>query len=166
MATFGQSTSQGGGTDNPATNWIWIKATTTPASSGTLTNIHVWCSRISAGNLGAALYSDSAGSPGSLIAANETGVAIPLSASDLAIPLSASIVSGTQYWLAIRNTTGGDAAVDFGSASGTELYYKSSTGNFPSSFSSPDGSDASERWTVWGEYTPDAGDTLMGQILT
>jgi hypothetical protein len=168
MSTFGSSSAQGGGTDNPSSNWVWLKASSTPASSGTLTNIHIWCSQISAGNIGAALYSDTAGSPDALIAANDTGVSIPVSAGDAAVPLSASIVAGTQYWFAVRIPTGGaaDAAVDYGSASGTELYFKSSSGNFPATFPTPDGSDNTERWTVWGEYTPSGGDTLMGQILT
>jgi hypothetical protein len=177
MATFGTSTPQGGGTDNPSTNWVWCKATSTPASNGTLSAIHVWCSQIVAGNLGAALYTDNAGVPGTLIAANNTGVAIPSSPSDLSIPVTASITAGTQYWFAVRNTTGGDAAVDVGPGNGTDLYYKDTLGgDFPATASAFDGS-ASEAWTVWGEYTPSGGggstsaaprrrgSNLFGQLL-
>ncbi|HEU4603743.1 MAG TPA: hypothetical protein VFS24_17340 [Steroidobacteraceae bacterium] len=159
MATFGTSSAQGGGTDNPSSNYVWIKATSTPASNGTLTAIHIWCSQILAGNIAAALYSDSGGVPDALIASNETGVAIPSSPGDASIAVSASITAGTQYWFGIRtHGLGGDAAIDFGSATGTELYFESSAGgNFPATVGTPGGSDASERWTVWGEYTPSGG---------
>lgn len=169
MSVFGSSTPAGGGTDTPSSNWIWVKASTTPAANGTLTNVHAWCARTGAGgNIAGAIYSDSAGAPGALLAANNTGVAIPAVAGDAAIPLSVAITAGTQYWLAIQtNALGGDANVDFGASPGTELFFKSSSGNFPATGAAPDGSDAVERWTVWGEYTPAGGSpvpvNLMGQ---
>lgn len=159
MSTFGTSTAAGGGTDNPSINTLWIKANGTPASSGALSAIHVWCKRLTtAPVLGVALYADSAGSPGALLASNIVGVSVTSTTlGDVSVPLSVAVVSGTQYWFAIIVSAGEDIAVDFGSATGTELYFKSAGGTFPNPFATPDGSDASERWTVWGEYTAGGG---------
>src|SRR5262245_37977468 len=116
MATFGQSANQGSSTDNPSGNTVWVKATTTPVSSGTLTAIHVLCARSTATAIvAAALYSDSSGVPGSLLGSNATGVAAGATEADVSIPVSASIVAATQYWFALMMPNAGqDIDVDVG----------------------------------------------------
>lgn len=167
MSTFGTSTAAGGGTDNPSINTIWVKATSAPVSSGTLSAIHVWCKRLTAAPvLAVALYADSAGSPGARLAQNIVGASVTSTTlGDVSVPLSVAITSGTQYWFALLVLVNGldDISVDFGTAAGTEVYYKSTGGTFPDPLTAPDGSDASERWTVWGEYTAGGGGGATNQ---
>lgn len=167
MATFGQSSNQGSSTDDPAGNTIWVKSNGTPASSGTLTAIHILCARRTAtATVAAALYSDSSGVPGSKLAENATGVTVGTPEQDVSVPVSASITASTQYWFALRMPNAGeDIDVDVGAGNGTDLWFENNAG-FPATFNQGSASSASEGWTVWGEYTPASAGTVMTDDMT
>lgn len=168
MTDFGYNTI-GATNDNPADNWIWCKATATPSSSGTLTAISVYCQEknpLSAGSskFSTALYTDSAGAPGSLIAGNDT-TSVATSSSFQWLTHSGhsiAISSGVQYWFAIRcpdiNLGNNDINVKFDTnGSATEGYFKSGgAGAFPATVSGAT-SFANERWSIYGTYTPSGG---------
>lgn len=163
MSTFGYNTIGSGGTDNISTNIVWVKAVGTPASNGTLTTISVYCQQSGgADNVFAALYSDSGGAPNSKIAESASGVAAPAAAGWIDISVSASITSGIQYWFALRIGVTHDVVVNIDTGVGTDLYFISGS-SFPATQSGA--SSASERWSVYGTYTP-SSDTLFGQVLT
>lgn len=168
MADFGYNTIGTAGNDNPADNWIWIKATSTPASNGTLDSITVRAASKAAlqASICLALYTDSAGAPGSLVQANET----PITGSDpigtfswrTQTGFSASITSGTQYWFGIRvSNFDGNHDIDVKydtNGSATEGYFKNNAALavFPASVSGAT-SFANERWSIYGTYTASGG---------
>ncbi len=170
MTDFGYSTI-GAATDNPSVNYIWLKATSTPASNGTLTLIQAHCQQRGtqgAGSQGSgtkicyALYTDSAGAPSSLVVANETGVAVAAGFAWVSQSFSQAITSGTQYWFAIRlpnaSGTNNDANVhEDTNGSLTEGYFKAfglNSDPFPATVTGAT-SFANERWSIYGTYTPD-----------
>jgi hypothetical protein len=169
MTDFGYNTIGTAGNDNPADNWIWCKATSTPASNGTLTSISVhgaWDPANNGGNVNfcTALYTDSAGVPSALVVANETPVsATSTTFSWISQSFSQAITAGTQYWFGIRvsNYAAGnhrDLFVKFDTNGGaTEGYFKvnAALAAFPATVTSPT-SFTNERWSVYGTYTPSA----------
>jgi hypothetical protein len=160
MTDFGYSTIGTASTDDPSNNWIWCKATSTPASNGTLTAITCHCA-IASGTptICMALYTDSAGAPGSLIVANETGVTVAAGFAWVSQTFSQAITSGTQYWFGIRvpaaTASGFDINVKFDTnGSAIEGWNKGAAdANFPASVSGAS-SFANERWSIYGTYTP------------
>lgn len=171
MTDFGYSTI-GASTDNPADNWIWLKATSTPASSGALTLIQAHCVQRNgtAATIDFALYSDSAGAPGSLLTAtSHTAASVGAAFAWVSIDMSGdgfSVVSGTQYWFCMRvpsylGGTDNDVNVHFDTnGSLTEGYFK--TGGFtePRPFpatATGSTSFANERWSIYGTFTAAAG---------
>ncbi len=74
----------------------------TAEKSGNLTQIRVYCG--SAGNVKAALYADSSGSPGNLIVANNSGTPCTAGWSTINVA-STPVTSGTVYWLAYISDT-------------------------------------------------------------
>jgi len=175
VSTFG-TTVVGGSEDNPSLNWVWQKATTTPASNGTLTSVNVSCRRNPSGpanpTICAAIYSDSGGAPSTRLGQNVVGVTVGDSASWVSIAVSATIVAGVQYYFCLNmpgNLSGPgdpDALVAFDASGGTELWYADHSGaptTFPAT--APGGlSTASERWSVYGIYTPDAAPPPVLQV--
>lgn len=175
MTDFGYNTIGTGGNDNVSNSHVWLKATSTPASSGTLTQIQVYCEAISFNaTISLALYTDSGGKPGSLVVA---GDASPVSVTTSAFgwisqSLSASITGGTQYWFGIRvpngdsppnGTTAFDVNVKFDTnGSVTEGYFSTpnpgapDTTNWESTAPTVTGF-ANERWSIYGSYTPAGG---------
>ncbi len=175
MTDFGTTTIGGAGDDNPANNWVWMKATSTPAGNGTLTSISIH-SKIRPGWTTIApavtLYSDSAGLPNSRLAAEIQTSSNPaagyawLTASGFSI----SITSGTQYWFGIKAPTydGLGSAHDFFVAFATngglaELQYKAATGTEPALDPLPAtvggglSNATNDRWSIYGTYTPSGG---------
>ncbi len=165
MAEFGYHTI-GGSDDNPGNNVIWCRATSTPASSGTLTTISLYCRiRFGTPSINAALYADSASQPGARLAQG-TAQTVPSSAAWLDIPISASVTSGVQYWFAVAIPGGGgmaDCWAQFDDPGAvTENFFLASgppgDGNFPdpATFTS---SFQHERWGIYATYTPTGAPT-------
>jgi len=93
----------------------------TATASGNLNQVRVKCG--APGNVKVAVYADSAGSPGALLAANNTGQAVTPDWNTINLPSSASITEGTAYWIALNS----DAACT-GYVTGSEtMAYKQAT---------------------------------------
>lgn len=170
MTDFGYSTIGSAGADNIANNWVWCKATSLPASGGTLTSIQAHCAVFtgSSSSICMALYSDNAGVPDVRLAANETPVAVGLSYAWVSQAFSQAIVAGTQYWFGIRCPSAGfpDTQVHFDTnGSLTEMYFKTTTGNFPASAGAATPA-ANERWSIYGTYTPAGAVDPIGRIVS
>lgn len=174
MTDFGYNTIATAGNDDTGPNWIWIKATSTPASNGTLTSIQGYCSQngvsqTTGSSVDFALYSDSSGVPSALLATAATPVAVGASFAWVTqTGFSFSVVAGTQYWFGIRdpNNTISDNDTFFKfdtNGSVIEGYFKDGSGGtgnapgaFPATVTSPT-SFTNERWSVYGTYTPAGG---------
>lgn len=166
MAEFGYHTIGTGGTDNPSNNIIWVKATSTPASNGTLTLISVYC-QILAGTptVNVALYADSAGSPTGGALATGTAQTVGASLAWVDVPISVAVTSGTQYWFAFIVPNGVTPTLDingkFDTNGGATESYFLSNGGAPggTGFLTFAGASAitNERWSVYGTYTPSGG---------
>src|SRR5260221_8213198 len=103
MATFGNLSEASSPTDDPSNNTIWVKALTTPASSGTLVSISVY-GNILAGSpqLGVALYSDSAGAPNARLAQEvTTRGSFAAGFGVVTTNLSVAISAGGPYWFGL-----------------------------------------------------------------
>ncbi len=163
MSEFGYHTVGTGGTDNPSSNVIWAKATSTPASNGTLTTISVHVNSILSGTpkVVVAIYSDSSGAPDALLASNTTGVtATANSWIDVSCSYG-SITSGTQYWFCFYpapNNGASDYSVDFDTNGGaTEGYFLGiGAGSFPANGVGATGFTG-ERFSIYGTYTAVGG---------
>lgn len=164
MADFGYSTI-GGTNDNPADNWIWCKATSTP-SDGTLTLIQGYCAirdnATGTPQISMAIYTFD-GTTFTKVDANDTGVNVGSSFGWVSQSFSTAITNGTQYWFGIRVTNyqsppGRDVNVKFDTGSGTELRFKNNAALavWPATASgTSDG--GTERWSIYGTYTPSGG---------
>jgi hypothetical protein len=155
MATFGNLSTGTTPTDNPSTNTIWVKALTTPASNGTLTSISVYGNILSGTpTLGVALYSDNAGVPNARLAQEVTTMgSFAAGFGVVTTNLSVAVVSGVQYWFGLL-ALGGDGNIHWDSSGGaTELFFQPLGQVFPATMSGAS-SDATERWSVFGTYTP------------
>ncbi len=167
--------------DNPSNNVIWAKATSTP-SAGTLTSISVFC-KILAGSptIKVAIYADSAGAPGSLLADSGSTVGTPASsAAYVTVACSFTLVASTQYWLAVIVPNGLTPTLDinwgFDTNGGlTEGYFKSNGGAPGNTTFLASGAGASgftnERFAIFGTYTPSGSafvprQNFMAPILT
>lgn len=165
MADFGYSTI-GGTNDNISNNYIWCKATSNPASNGTLDSIQIYGAKTNTNpDICMALYTDSAGAPNTLVQANETPITITDGIGVFAwrtqTGFSASITSGTQYWFAVRISNwdaNHDVNVKFDTnGSLTEGYFKGSNNTtFPATVSGAT-SFANERISIYGSYTASGG---------
>ena len=167
MAIFGYNTIGTGGQDNPADNVCWMKAASLPASSGTLMTISIYCNiRTGTPQINCALYTDSAGVPGTLIASG-TAQTVPASLAWVDVPISAAIAASTQYWFAMLVPGGGgtaDAWVELDDPGAVNEFYFHSNGGPPgASTFLADGTGATlvthERCSVYGTYTVSAVDS-------
>lgn len=172
--TFGYTT-HGASDDNPSNNFVWCKATSTPASSGTLNSLTQY-GRIKVLNpiFDCAIYSDTAGAPDARLAAVDTGgTAYTGSDSEITTNITyASLTSGVQYWLGLTPTPNGtnaltnDSNMKFDSNGGaTELFFISNVGSFPNTAPWPAtaagaGSATNERISEYGTYTASGGPTV------
>ena len=98
-------------------------------ASGNVTQIRVKCT--TTGNVKVAMYTDSAGNPGTLINANNTGAPVVVGWNTITLPPTA-VTSGQNYWLAYNSSANcvGDIASPGGILKYGALGYGS---NFPAS---------------------------------
>jgi hypothetical protein len=121
------------------TNW-------TAAASGNVNKIHIKCT--STGNVKAAIYAEGA-SPGTLLGANDTGVACSAGWNDIPLPASVPVTAGTNYWLAFVSDV---PCVGYVAPASNTVYYKPapySTFTFQSS--------AGSGFSTYSGYTISAG---------
>lgn len=164
MAEFGYHTIGTGGNDNPSLNFVWAKAASTPGSNGDTTLISVYCAILAGSpNVAVALYSDSAGAPANLLAANDTGAVVGVSFGWVDVTLATPITSGTQYWFCVRCPGSGGGTPDYNvkydtNGGATEGYFKdnSAKNNFPATATGAT-SFTGERWSIYATYTPSGG---------
>lgn len=152
--SFGYTT-VGASTDDIAGNMVWLKATSTPADNATLDHILVYAQQsIPTDSLLAALYTDNAGVPGTLIAGSTTPVPVTSTAQWYSVPLTCAVTAGTQYWfgLHLANTTG-DLVVAYDTIAGSEGYFQSDFGETWPADGSAAAPFANERWSVYGTYS-------------
>lgn len=166
MATFGYTTIGTAGNDNPSNNVVWCKSPNTPAISGVVLNINIYCAQIDTSpTIVLALYSDNAGAPGNLLADGSALTPVAVGASfgwvtqDLS-SLAFSVVASTPYWFAVLVPGGDEPAppnhdvnVKFDTnGSATEGYFKSNGtpagSRFPANGTGATGF-TNERWSVY-----------------
>lgn len=111
------------GISNQSNNELWATKFTCTADSN-LTEIQVY-SR-AAGNVKVALYSDSGGSPDSLIVANDSGTSCSASQWNPVTVTSTGVSSGTDYWLVCLCDTIGVIS-RYATSGGTSQYNSSTT---------------------------------------
>ncbi len=89
-----------------------------------------------AGNIMTAIYADSGGSPGALLAYSNITAAV-LGWNDLTLNTPVNVTGGTTYWLAFNND---DDNVDtYRDPNGTHVYVTQTFGSFPDPFGTPTG---------------------------
>jgi hypothetical protein len=99
----------------------------TATASGNLNQVRVKCG--AAGTVKVALYADSAGAPGALLGANNTGQAVVLGWNTINLSSPVTVTSGTAYWLAVNSDV---ACTNYVAGSGTMVYKAVSySGSFP-----------------------------------
>jgi hypothetical protein len=99
-------------------------------SSGTLVQIRLKCT--ASGTVKVALYADNAGSPGSLLMANNTPASVVAGWNTITLTSPVSVTAGTYYWIAFNSSS---SCVGYASSTGGALLYRafSFASDFPSS---------------------------------
>lgn len=172
--TFGYTT-HGGSSDNPANNWIWSKATNTPASSGTVTAATLYASQLAGSpTFNPSIYSDAAGLPATRLANVDSGGTAIGSIAEFTTNISyASMTSGVQYWLGHYTFNGQFGVNDYNyrydsNGGATELYF--AAGGDPASVGWPlaavtTGPVTNERVTIYETYTASGGGVTTDQLI-
>ena len=113
-----------------------------PASSSfTATQMHLYLHSAATGKVKCAIYSDSSGNPGSLLASTSE-LTNPGSGWQTFTGISQSITSGTAYWLVFWMNSIDSWNCE--SSGGTMSYKNTGYGTWPSSFGTPSGSTTEE----------------------
>ena len=143
-ATLGYNTI-GGNTDYGNENNIHAARYTMPNQNGTVTSMSVYvASPISPSpnnQYQLAIYSDSNGSPGSLIASSQSATLTGNAWNTVSI--SANLSANTSYWLAYNTNAADDNSNNskYDNSSANQTVWKAQTfGSWPSSFGNPSGS--------------------------
>ena len=158
--TFG-FTSVGASEDDAYNNFVWFKASTTPASSGTLDSISMYGRTLGNVEQSPSIYSDSAGLPANRLAALNGSGATSGTNTWLTSSISYSgITSGVQYWLGAGQGSNADSNNDvfwkYDTTSGNILYYKNNGGEgtaWPDPVGTINLGSVSERGSIYGTYT-------------
>lgn len=102
---------------------------------GTITKVGVNVAT-PAGNIMTAIYADSSGSPGALLAYSNSTAAVS-GWNDLTLNTPVNVTAGTTYWLAFNND---DNNLDtYRDPNGTHVYVAQTFGSFPNPFGTPAG---------------------------
>ena len=100
-----------------------------------------------------AIYSDSSGSPGSLIASSQSATLTGNAWNTVSI--SANLLANTSYWLAYNtnalNSSNNNFKYDSGSA-GQTVWRAQAFGSWPSTFGTPAGNSATKT-SIYAAYT-------------
>ncbi|MEM2098511.1 MAG: choice-of-anchor R domain-containing protein [Candidatus Bathyarchaeia archaeon] len=103
--------------------------------TGTITKVGVNVAT-PAGNIMTAIYADSSGSPGALLAYSNPTAAVS-GWNDLTLNMPVAVTGGTTYWLAFNND---DDNVDtYRDPNGSHVYVSQTFGSFPDPFGTPAG---------------------------
>jgi hypothetical protein len=102
----------------------------TAIATGTASQIRIKCSK--RGYIKVAIYADSSGSPGALLAAVNTLTQVAQGWNTISLPSPISITSGTSYWLGINSSTD---CINYIASAGSSVLYR---GAFWLTFTFPD----------------------------
>jgi hypothetical protein len=107
----------------------------TAGFSGNITKVGVNVATL-AGNIMTAIYADSSGSPGALLASSSSAAAVS-GWNDLTLNIPVSVTAGTTYWLCFNND---DDNIDtYRDPDGSHVYITQTYGSFPDPFGTPEG---------------------------
>ncbi|MFI6447452.1 Ig-like domain-containing protein [Kitasatospora sp. NPDC050543] len=155
-ATLG-NTSVGASTDSDDSNYLNASRYVTGAAGGTVNSVSVYLGAVGAApnnQYQVAIYRDSAGKPGALLAAG-AGATLTANSWNTA-PLTATLSPNTPYWLAY-NSNGASGAVNNlrYSPGGTSVYGNGGSpyGSWPANFGAATSSGLS--FSIYATYTPD-----------
>ncbi|MCL6096364.1 MAG: site-specific integrase [Patescibacteria group bacterium] len=150
-------TTQPTGTNDSGNANLAILNKATPSSSGTVSSISVYISAVDPAlpHMRAAIYSDSSGTPNTLLAqsANQTLTANSWNT----FPLSANVTAGTQYWIGWEAESNNTHEF-YDSVGGTNNNYYKNLGSyqaFPSTFTTPTAQN-NIQYGVYMTYTPNS----------
>ncbi|WP_354642559.1 Ig-like domain-containing protein [Kitasatospora camelliae] len=155
------TTTVGASTDSADSNYLNGSRYVTGSSGGTVGSVSVYVGAVGAApnnQYQVAIYNDSAGRPGSLLASS-AGATLTANAWNT-VPLTATLAANTPYWL-VYNSNGSSAAVNnLKFASGGTSGYSSGQvayGTWPSSFGAV--STGTLNYSMYATYTTDGGGT-------
>ncbi|WP_345699251.1 Ig-like domain-containing protein [Kitasatospora terrestris] len=149
----------GAATDSGDSNYMNASRYVTGANGGTVSSVSVHVGAVGAApnnQYQVAIYGDSAGKPGTLVAAS--GSATLTANAWNTVALTATLTPNTPYWLAYNSNGTGSAVNNLQYATGgTSGYSTSGTafGTWPSSFGAV--STGSLNYSIYATYTPDSG---------
>ena len=135
-------------------------------SNGLLTDITTYVDSGS-GNLQAAIYSDNAGAPSTLLGSG-TSQSVSGAGWVDSSGFSVSITSGTYYWLCFEESSATlNLALNTASSTQVDFQYPVTYGAFPSSFGTPYGSMSDSAYCIYATYTlPSSGTVYQGGSYT
>jgi hypothetical protein len=102
---------------------------------GTITKVGVNVAT-PAGNIMTAIYADSSGNPGDLLAYSNSTAAVS-GWNDLTLNTPVAVTAGTTYWLAFNNDN--DNVDTYRDPNGAHVYIEQTYGSFPNPFGAPTG---------------------------
>ncbi|MFC5641244.1 Ig-like domain-containing protein [Kitasatospora cinereorecta] len=151
----------GAATDSGDSNYLNASRYVTGAAGGTVTSMSVYVGAVAPApnnQYQVAIYTDSAGRPGSLVSSSGAGTLTADSWNT--VPLTATLAPNTPYWLAYNSNGNGATVNNLKYASGgTSGYSTGGTayGTWPSSFGAV--STGSLNYSIYATYTPDGSGT-------
>lgn len=133
MATFGKTT-DGGSTSSSTATRVWV-STATPASTGTVTSgtARIWLDTSSSStNTKMAIYADSSGLPGALLATSDVLSLTATAEANQTFTFSGAnqitVTSGTPYWIGVAwDDPGTPSVVVSRDATATSRYEQTAT---------------------------------------
>jgi hypothetical protein len=162
VATFGKTT-DGGSASSSSAPRVWV-STATPGSTGTVTGGTARISLDAAGstNTKMAIYADSSGSPGALLATSDVLVLTATAEADQVFTFSGgnqiTITSGTAYWIGVAwDDPGAPSVVVSRDATATSRYEQTATSGptLPNPYGSPTANNTGPI-DAYITYTPSA----------
>lgn len=123
------------------------------SSSGIITSMSAYLSSTGIGNITFGIYSDSSGTPGSLLATSTTTGSFTTSPAWTSGDISYAITSGTAYWLSIF---GDDNTYYYYDAGSTNQYFLSGSGKTYPNFNSTATIDnyQDRKLSIYATFTP------------
>lgn len=148
-ANFGEQRSTGTLGDDSGDAGLSFAMKYIAPGSGKLLTLSIWAST-AAGNIIMGLYSDSAGSPNTLL--DQTAVFTLVNGLNTHTVLNrATITNGTTYWIAWNCTSNSFVMPIFNDAGFTTKYRAITAGTLADPFGTPDATDANH-WTGFATF--------------
>ncbi len=146
------ATTNDNGTDGGDAN-IMIATQVQTTVAGTVTEIHILMGNTTGGSgVQAALYTDSGGLPGSLLASSSSVNISGSTLTDYTFPIpSTAVTASTKYWIVFNpsSTNIGEGASTSAAGALNGVYqFSAPYGTWPSTYGTPSGGNASVGWTA------------------